>query len=160
MKPLTVTLLAAYATLVSTGCRCISVPATDSTRPIATLRISWDNSAQVQYVNTTDHNNAITVNVPAGKTFTIAYSGSDDGGVKQLHVDYQFTGPIVNGVATSGHPLIAIDDFSSCAQTNHVVAKDFPYSPATAVRYVFSSSATDFKNNIANTPTITVNHGP
>lgn len=160
MKRLTLILLMTLAVTALTGCRCITVPANDSTPPLATLRISYDNSAVVQFVNTTDHNAPITFNVPAGKTFNITYSGADDGGIKQLHLDYSFTGPTVNGVATRGNPNVAPKDFSGCALKNQIVSEDFPYRPATAVVYVFRSSATDFHNNTATTPTITVNHGP
>jgi len=113
----------------------------------------------VEFVNTTDHNSAITVHVPSGQPFTIAYAGNDDGGVKSLHLDYQYWGPEVNGTATNAHPDLAIDDFSGCALDYRLVAKDYQWRPFEAVKYQFTAMTTDFHSNISNTPAITVMHG-
>jgi hypothetical protein len=155
-------MLILVALLITSCSKCMTPPTNDSAAPVTTLRVSFNDSAgnsNVEFVNTTDHNAAITVHVPAGQTFTIAYAGNDDGGVKSLHLDYQYWGPEVNGLATSASPDLAIDDFSGCALDYRLVAKDYQWRPSEAVQYKFTAMATDFHSNTSTTPAITVLHG-
>lgn len=143
------------------GCTCIDVPPSDSTSPVATLTVIFDDMAGnevKEYVNTTDRNAPVGLQVPAGRTFTIYYSGSDDGGVKSLHQDYKYYKILSGGVGQCTQPMIPANDFSACPKIYRSVAKEYPWSNM-ALQYVFKVPATDFHNNRATTPELTVRQG-
>jgi hypothetical protein len=144
--------------LLFSSCSCITVPASDSTNPVTTLTVIFDETSShsvTQFVNTTDHNAPLTVHVPAGRPFQIFYAANDAGGVKTLHMDYSFDAPVVNGIGQHTTVDRVDDDFSSCAKTYRAKSVTFPYDPQKA-RYDFHAFATDFRSNTSAPPTLTV----
>lgn len=144
------------------GCTCITPPADDSQSPTATLTIFFRDDAgrdAQQFVNTTDRNSPITVDVPAGNSFQTFYAGSDAGGVKTMFLDWKYARILGSGLGQIVQPLIAPDDFSSCAKTYRAVTKDWPWENE-ARQYELTAVVTDFKGNSVVTPKITLRHGP
>src|SRR5688572_23709005 len=97
-----------------TGCQCITPPANDSDRPTPTLTVIFNNASgaeETKFVNTTDHNTDVSVQVPAGRPFTIFYSANDPGGVKTLTLDWKYNKILANGLGQLVSPLFVPDDF-------------------------------------------------
>lgn len=98
------------------GCQCIRVPSNDAIPPVATLNVTFDDAAGnsvVRYVNTTDRNAPVAIRVPAGRPFTMACAGDDDGGVRSLLLEYTVHERQSNQTSFA----LPLGDFSQCAKT-------------------------------------------
>lgn len=144
------------------GCQCITPPSTDPNPPAPTLTVIFNNAQgleETRFVNRTDHTADISVQVEAQRPFTIFYSANDAGGVKTLTLDWKYNKILSSGLGQLVSPLIAPDDFSSCAKTYRAVNRVHQWE-GEARQWQFILIADDFKGNHANTPKITVGHGP
>ena len=142
------------------GCACIPVPSSDSVPPLVTLTVIFDDlsgNEVTQYVNTTGRTLPISIQVPAGKQFTIFYGATDDGGIKSMLHDYKYYKRL-NGLGQVIQPLLVPDDFSNCPKTYRAVNKEYPWQNENR-QYEFQVTAADFHNNRSTTPKITVRHG-
>ncbi len=152
-------LLQLAAALLCGGCAtCLTVPANDPNPPVATVSIFVDDATGTgveEYVNTTDHNSPVTMEVPRTRSFTVLYGGRDDGGVKTTTLDWKYYAG--NQLV---QPLITPDDYSGDSCVVDTRAKAIEYKWQGVRRYEIAASATDFHDNRATTPTISVRHGP
>jgi hypothetical protein len=154
------TLLCLTASLLVSGCQCITPPAVDTTPPVVTLSVIFTNAAgQEQTFSVTSANRIPrTVTLPIGRVrglpFTLSVAVSDAGGVRRLHREQTDFVVLPGDLESAGTNDIPAQDFSRCARTWRQMGVVFNYQQGTSHR--FRASGTDFAGNQARTPEITV----
>jgi hypothetical protein len=138
------------------SCKCITVPAQDSVRPRATLTVTFmDSDASGPHertvtITSADLGNPPVLRIPMSRSYTVIYSGSDDGGVRRLVADYQYS-PSTSG-ALIAVPSIPSGEFGSCAMTTRTLSFDWQVFGRATIQV----KAVDFHGNEANTPTLEI----
>jgi hypothetical protein len=163
INPTKLTLLLFVASAVGlTGCKCISVPAQDSTPPKAAINIIFrDSSAgapeRTVTITSQDPGDPQDVLIQEGRDFQILYSGNDDGGIRSLTAEYENLGPtsVVNPDGSISQALVALPsipdgDFSSCAMTTRILNFDWTMNRHASIKV----KAIDFHGNVASTRTV------
>jgi hypothetical protein len=73
----------------SSDTRCgIALPASDEIKPTAAIGIQFETSQGTKYMDITRDQ---SVTVPRNRPFTIFYNGKDEGGIKGIHLGWEYS---------------------------------------------------------------------
>lgn len=144
------------------ACKCIEVPASDSTPPSVTLTVIYEDvsgNSNTVYVNTTDRTSPQSVSIPKENEFSIIYSSSDRGGVEETFLDWAYTTYLGGGIAQTTSPLISPTVYSGCPKTYRAETVEYPADPSLNRRvYTFTAHAKDYRDNRNVSPALTIEH--
>lgn len=142
--------------LLLAGCKCLPVPASDTTPPTPVLTIEYtDMNGTVRTQMIGSGTPAMTIDFMRSRDLTVLVSGTDNEGVRSVHLDYDMD--ISSPPGTIIQPILeAIGAESSCPRQTLTQSHTFTAPPTEILNYTFSCRAVNWLNLSRSTAVVTM----